>query len=190
MEAVSPYSDATSSPSPSTSTPPSSLLSPSSHPRKRTIKKARSTVPRPPNAFILFRSDFWAREKQKPNPIERNHRDISRIAGHCWKQLDAITKQYYQDRALQLRDLHRQVYPTYKFKPAAKKARVAKKEPRPSDQNARCASLASTVMPELMSLSRQQEAGPCVEALPPPPLEPFYPLVGLIPSEREVSSSD
>ncbi|KAH6901519.1 high mobility group box domain-containing protein, partial [Coprinopsis sp. MPI-PUGE-AT-0042] len=74
-------------------------------------------IPRPPNAFILFRSDFWAREKQKLNPVERNHRDISRIAGHCWRNLDPISKQRYYERSIRLREMHRRQYPDYKFKP-------------------------------------------------------------------------
>ncbi|KAH6905283.1 hypothetical protein BKA70DRAFT_1565258 [Coprinopsis sp. MPI-PUGE-AT-0042] len=161
MSPVSPYSDAVlsplASPSSSASTPPSSPSPPPSQSRKRKPKKIRTTIPRPPNAFILFRSDFWAHEKQKIDPIERNHRGISRIAGHCWRNLDAISKQYYHERAFQLRELHRQQYPEYKFKPASKKAREANK-PLPSEDDERCRNLASTLMPELLAAAWEREA--------------------------------
>jgi HMG (high mobility group) box len=198
MGPTSPYSDSTdstsspvSSPSPSLSTPPSSPTTPSSHPRKRKAKTPRSTIPRPPNAFILFRSDFWAREKQKPNPVENNHRDISRIAGHCWRNLDAISKQYYQDRALQLRELHRQQYPDYKFKPAPKKARLEKKE-SPPEQNSRCANLASTLMPELLSrTSNWVQDGTALHAVAYEPLEAtFMPPVSLNPHILDKPGAD
>ncbi|KAH6905268.1 hypothetical protein BKA70DRAFT_1402842 [Coprinopsis sp. MPI-PUGE-AT-0042] len=145
------------SPSSSASTPPTLPSPPPSQSRKRKPKKIRTTIPRPPNAFILFRSDFWAREKQKLNPIERNHRDISRIVGYCWRNLDAISRQYYYDHAFQLRETHRQKHPDYKFKPAVKKSRVDRKE-LPSEKDARCAHLASTLMPELLSKTWVQDA--------------------------------
>ncbi|KAH6901537.1 hypothetical protein BKA70DRAFT_1308935, partial [Coprinopsis sp. MPI-PUGE-AT-0042] len=128
-----PYSDAVlsplASPSSSASAPPSSPSPPPSQSRKRKSKKIRTTILVLANAFILFRSDFWAHEKQKIDPIERNHRDISRIAGHCWRNLDAISKQYYHERAFQLRELHRQ-------QPASKKAREASKQ-LPSEDDER-----------------------------------------------------
>ncbi|KAH6905262.1 hypothetical protein BKA70DRAFT_1565238 [Coprinopsis sp. MPI-PUGE-AT-0042] len=155
MSLVSPNSNVVSSPpaspSSSASTPPSSPSPPPCQSRKRKPKKIRTTIPRPPNAFILFRSDFWAREKQKLNPIERNHRDISRIAGHCWRNLDPISKQRYYERAIQLRDMHRRQYPDYKFKPSVKKSRVEMKD-LPSEEDARCAHLASTLMPEFLGI--------------------------------------
>ena len=78
-------------------------------------KKASAT--RPPNAFMLFRSDFWAREKIKAEPIERDHRDISRIAAICWNNLDDETKAVYRKRAKEQRALHRLQYPEFRYSP-------------------------------------------------------------------------
>ncbi|KAF6757981.1 high mobility group box domain-containing protein, partial [Ephemerocybe angulata] len=83
-------------------------------------------IARPPNAFIIFRSDFWAAEKLKPHPVERNNADISRIVGHCWNSMDAAQKKVYYDRAAQLREMHRLQYPEYRLKPAARRPRAQK----------------------------------------------------------------
>ncbi|TFK30710.1 HMG-box [Coprinopsis marcescibilis] len=109
-------------------------------------KKGKSHISRPPNAFLLFRSEFWAREKQKKNPVERDHRDISRIAAHCWRSLDDTAKQVYYQRASKLREQHQIQYPTYKFTPAPRKTR--KKSKKTDENDARCALLASQLMPE------------------------------------------
>ncbi|EFI28653.1 hypothetical protein CC1G_13679 [Coprinopsis cinerea okayama7 len=144
---VSTYSDSSlsSNPSPPTFSRP---LSRASQP-----KKAKSHISRPPNAFLLFRSDFWAREKLKANPVERDHRDISRIAAHCWRNLDLATKQVYQRRALHLRELHQQQYPDYKYTPA-RKARMMKKSKDLSEEDERCARLAAIVMPDVVASTR------------------------------------
>ncbi|KAF6758011.1 high mobility group box domain-containing protein, partial [Ephemerocybe angulata] len=83
-------------------------------------------IARPPNAFIIFRSDFWAAEKLKPQPVERNNADISRIVGHCWNSMDAAQKKVYYDRAAQLREMHMLKYPDYRLKPAARRPRAQK----------------------------------------------------------------
>ncbi|PFH54730.1 hypothetical protein AMATHDRAFT_106412, partial [Amanita thiersii Skay4041] len=74
-------------------------------------------VTRPPNAFMLFRSDFWAKEKLKTEPIERDHRDISRIAALCWNNLDDEIRAIYQKKAEERKQIHRLQYPEYKYSP-------------------------------------------------------------------------
>ncbi|KAH6916779.1 high mobility group box domain-containing protein [Coprinopsis sp. MPI-PUGE-AT-0042] len=135
---------------------PVPLISPE-HTKK---PKPKSHISRPPNAFLLFRSDLWAREKQKPNPVERDHRDISRIAAHCWRNLDAASKQKYYERAVRLREVHQTRYPEYKYTPAARKTTVrgvrVKSKRKMSEENARCARLALSIMPEVVSATKEE----------------------------------
>lgn len=49
-----------------------------SHGRKRDA----SYIPRPPNAFILFRSSF-IKSQQVPGKVEGNHSTLSKIIGTC-----------------------------------------------------------------------------------------------------------
>ncbi|KAK2461708.1 hypothetical protein APHAL10511_006171 [Amanita phalloides] len=110
----------------------------------------KASVARSPNAFILFRSDFWAREKLKVEPIERDHRDISRIAAVCWNNLDEETKAVYRKRAEEHRALHCLQHPEYKCTTLQGSARKGRRRTRQSGSidEERCKRLAVQVMAE------------------------------------------
>ena len=62
--------------------PPSSTPAPPPTRRRCPPGKRRSQgyIPRPPNAFMLFRADF-VRQKHVPGSIETNHGSLSKIIG-------------------------------------------------------------------------------------------------------------
>jgi hypothetical protein len=69
--------------------PPSSTLfppseAPSTGPTRRRAppgkRRSLGYIPRPPNAFMLFRADF-VRQKHVPGSIETNHGSLSKIIG-------------------------------------------------------------------------------------------------------------
>ncbi|KAF8887800.1 hypothetical protein BD779DRAFT_490799 [Infundibulicybe gibba] len=129
---------------PSPSSPPCDVPR-TSHSRRR----QKDHVSRPPNAFMLYRSDFWAQEKLKETPIERDHRDISRIAAHCWHQLGDEEKQKYKKLAEQRKEIHRLQHPDYKYAPTARKERsIAKRRVKKGnvEEEERCRKLATLVM--------------------------------------------
>lgn len=97
---------------------------------------------------MLFRSIFWANEKLKDEPIERDHRDISRIAAHCWNTLDDAAKDPYRALALQRKLQHGLEHPDYKYRPAFPRERSSKRKVKKSDdaEEERCKKLASLVM--------------------------------------------
>ncbi|KAK0210078.1 high mobility group box domain-containing protein, partial [Desarmillaria ectypa] len=72
-------------------------------------------VPRPPNAFMLFRSDYWRENKDTIH--ERDHREISRICGELWRALPPAEKQVYTVKASRAKEDHLAKYPDYKFAP-------------------------------------------------------------------------
>lgn len=110
-------------------------------------KKGPGHISRPPNAFLLFRSDFWAQEKKKPNPIERDHRDISRIAAYCWRNLDPVAQAHYHARAQALREEHKARYPGYRLIPSARRSRAPKqKSATVLQKELRCRALAQELM--------------------------------------------
>lgn len=53
--------------------------------RRQPPGKRRSLgyIPRPPNAFMLFRADF-VKQKHVPGSIEANHVSLSKIIGECF----------------------------------------------------------------------------------------------------------
>ncbi|TDL25393.1 hypothetical protein BD410DRAFT_744153 [Rickenella mellea] len=104
------------------STPPDSpLLSPvrPSHGRRRDA----SYIPRPPNAFILFRSSF-VKAQHIPGKIEGNHSTLSKIVGMYWKNLPPQEREVWERKALAAQAEHRRRYPDWRFRPANGIAKV------------------------------------------------------------------
>ncbi|KAJ8474619.1 hypothetical protein ONZ45_g15887 [Pleurotus djamor] len=127
----SPESVANSSSSPSTpssgyGTPlPSSfsaaLPAPASNPisgpslkKSHARKQPPGHIPRPCNAFILFRCDF-VRQKKIPASVEHDHRNISRIAGKVWQEMSKAEKGPWLLLAEQEREKHQKAYPGYRY---------------------------------------------------------------------------
>lgn len=92
---------------------------------------ARKTPPghvkRPRNAFILFRSHACAANLIPPT-VEKDHRQISRIVSHMWKNLPAEEKGRWEREAEQEKELHRKLHPDYRYKPVYRKDGPAKKK--------------------------------------------------------------
>ncbi|KAF8195961.1 hypothetical protein K438DRAFT_1968430 [Mycena galopus ATCC 62051] len=101
-------------------TPPAAPLPPSSSRR----------IPRPPNAFILYRSDLL-KTGMIPDNVERRQQNLSRVAGECWNLLSAAEKKVWQDLALERAARHAIDYPGYHFKPSPRGK--AKAKPRAND---------------------------------------------------------
>ncbi|PVF97835.1 hypothetical protein CPB86DRAFT_815270 [Serendipita vermifera] len=116
---------------------------PASHSRKT----APGHIPRPPNAFILFRSDLVAR-KAVPTSLEADHSTISKIIGVCWRTLPARQRKRWEQKALEAKAAHKAQYPDYRYTPVHRKngptRKKAKKEQKKDD--ARCEELAQMLL--------------------------------------------
>lgn len=95
----------------------------SSHSRKRDPNH----IPRPPNAFMFFRSDFWAKEKNKLT-VERDHRMISRNAGLEWNRLSEAQRAPYRSMAERAKQQHALRYPGYKYTPVFRKEKTHRRK--------------------------------------------------------------
>ncbi|KAE9406794.1 high mobility group box, partial [Gymnopus androsaceus JB14] len=71
-------------------------------------------IPRPRNAFILFRCDF-VRQKKVPDHVEANHRNISRIVGTVWKNMSTSQKAPWIAMADMEKKNHAKAHPGYKY---------------------------------------------------------------------------
>ncbi|OSD05026.1 hypothetical protein PYCCODRAFT_1465477 [Trametes coccinea BRFM310] len=122
-------------PSVDTVAPHMSVLSPPGTPMlgparpSHAKKRDASYIPRPPNAFILFRSSF-IRAQHIPGQIEGNHSALSKIIGKCWKALPREERQFWEAKAVVALDEHRKKYPDWRFKPAANALAKVKDGPR------------------------------------------------------------
>ncbi|KAH9947967.1 hypothetical protein B0H21DRAFT_821479 [Amylocystis lapponica] len=125
----SPPASPAQSPPPSPDTPPdSSFTSRSAHTRR----KKPGHIPRPPNAFIIFRSALWDENKHTTG-IERDHREISRMAGSIWNKLSDAERAPYKARAEAEKQKHAIMYPEYKYTPVYRKDKPAKRKPKEDD---------------------------------------------------------
>ncbi|KAJ7728548.1 hypothetical protein B0H16DRAFT_1237463, partial [Mycena metata] len=99
-------------------------------------KQPEGHIPRPPNAFILFRSSFVRSQRVTPD-IETNHSTLSKIIGLTWKNLPADERRVWQDRAAQAVEEHRRRFPKYAFRPSLRRDREKKPKAKESKRKVR-----------------------------------------------------
>ncbi|CDO71376.1 hypothetical protein BN946_scf184908.g134 [Trametes cinnabarina] len=115
---------------PSTSSSPAVQSSPAFHPveqpsasRPSTPKNAKhNRVPRPPNAFMLYRSHLL-KTGQIPPVVEHRQQNISRVAGEAWNMLPDAEKNKWHAKAKEVLTAHMAKHPDYKFSPERKSTR-------------------------------------------------------------------
>ncbi|KAI0365766.1 hypothetical protein BV20DRAFT_1046523 [Pilatotrama ljubarskyi] len=112
-----------SPPSPTTALFPPTAPQTSAPTRRRLPPGKRLSqgyIPRPPNAFMLFRANF-VRQKHVPGSIETNHGSLSKIIGNCWRALPLEEKKYWEIEAKKAKAAHKERYPHYRFRPVHNK---------------------------------------------------------------------
>ncbi|KAF8156062.1 hypothetical protein B0H34DRAFT_771907 [Crassisporium funariophilum] len=134
--------------------PSSSIFPPSTTPlpppaRKRCPpgkRRSQGYIPRPANAYILFRADF-VRQKHVPGTVDTSHGSLSTIIGNVWKQIGCEEKDYWENKAKEAKALHKKMYPDYKFRPVHNGAKP-KKEKRltSAEDDRRCEAVAQLLL--------------------------------------------
>jgi hypothetical protein len=150
----------------------------SSHSRK----KEEGHIPRPPNAFIVFRSCLWNNEDFKS--LESDHRNVSRIAGERWRNLSDDEKEPFVQMAKEAKAAHAKLYPNYKYSPSHRSLAGSKRKPRRNsrEERAKCDIIASflqkgvegSALGHAMSNIKAEEEN---DIVPTPILLPSAPMV-------------
>ncbi|KAI0249124.1 high mobility group box domain-containing protein [Lactifluus subvellereus] len=96
-------------------------------------KQPEGHIPRPRNAFILFRCDFVA-QKKIPASVEPDHRNISRIVGRIWKAMSDEARRPWIEEAKRERERHKRLYPQYRYAPSSAASTAALKEKKAQSQ--------------------------------------------------------
>ncbi|KAG2139052.1 hypothetical protein DEU56DRAFT_886723 [Suillus clintonianus] len=110
-------------------------MAPSSDRRaQRNRSRDPSWIPRPRNAFIIFRCEYSRKHSQAaqegdeesdvPNPTAKT---LSKRAAEAWKQLSASEKDSYKVLADKEREEHARLYPHYRFRPMRRQISGLKK---------------------------------------------------------------
>ncbi|KAI5895525.1 uncharacterized protein SCHCODRAFT_01211684 [Schizophyllum commune H4-8] len=98
-------------------------------PRRKRKSDDPGHIPRPPNAFILFRIDFVKRGRL-PGNLE-THASLSKMASEKWRALTPPERAYWDAQAEIERRAHRLKYPQFDTKQYANKAKAEKRKPAP-----------------------------------------------------------
>ncbi|KAF9266040.1 hypothetical protein L218DRAFT_997381 [Marasmius fiardii PR-910] len=85
-------------------------------------KKPENHIPRPPNAFILFRSSF-IKSQHVSTEVETNHSTLSKIIGLTWQNLPEDERRVWHAKAKQALDDHKRKFPQYAFRPLHSKGK-------------------------------------------------------------------
>ncbi|KAF0559083.1 MATA-HMG [Gigaspora margarita] len=81
-----------------------------------------SSPPRPQNAFLLFRRDFYAKLTLKQTKMRTG--EVSRLASEEWRKQPKEVLRFFEILEQLAKDRHSQEYPDYKYSP---KKRCGKK---------------------------------------------------------------
>ncbi|EAU85526.1 hypothetical protein CC1G_06427 [Coprinopsis cinerea okayama7 len=107
------------SPSVSSSSSPPPFVGPIRNRRPHTKAQKSSHIPRPRNAFILFRSHFNETNPPKVSPTGKrlNQNELSREVGRVWNAMSKEEQQPWKDKYEEELRLHRLKYPDYAYEP-------------------------------------------------------------------------
>ncbi|KDR72014.1 hypothetical protein GALMADRAFT_33159, partial [Galerina marginata CBS 339.88] len=78
-------------------------------------------IPRPENAFMLFRKHFCRYEYKRGHTDISSAPTLSKFIGFRWRKLPDEEKDPWRKKAEQVKGLHQKTHPGYKFCPVSKK---------------------------------------------------------------------
>ncbi|CAF3664890.1 hypothetical protein FGSG_08893 [Fusarium graminearum PH-1] len=87
----------------------------------------RPRIPRPPNAYILYRKERHQIVKGKRPGITNN--EISQVLGRCWNMEHPDIRTYYKKMADDIKEEHKRLYPDYQYRPRKSRERRRRSVP-------------------------------------------------------------
>jgi len=100
--------------------------------RSATTVKARAKdiqPPRPPNAWILYRSDkLKSLPPEQPGEQRRAQADVSKLISEMWRNESEAVKLEYERLADAKKAEHQRLYPSYRFQPMKKEEKERLRE--------------------------------------------------------------
>ncbi|KAI0255319.1 hypothetical protein BJV78DRAFT_1330530 [Lactifluus subvellereus] len=148
---------------------PSIISSLSSSDRRAIRNRQRDPdwVPRPRNAFIIFRCEYSRKHARDPSDSSDSDKTLSKRAGEEWRRLSAAEREQYKILAEQEKAAHALQNPDYRFKPVRRPplsmvstaARARQGTCRRNDRSAQVASLIMRSERGAPSLTRDENPG-------------------------------
>ena len=126
-------------------------IAPSSDRRaQRNRNRDPSWIPRPRNAFIIFRCEYSREHAQGSQESQNDHdhdsnnasvKTLSKRAAEAWKQLSPSEKDRYKVLADREREEHARLYPHYRFRPMKRQVSGTSKSSCERSQSPKSASV-------------------------------------------------
>ena len=132
-------------------------IAPSSDRRaQRNRNRDPSWIPRPRNAFIIFRCEYsrehaqGAQESQNDDDLNNaSVKTLSKRAAEAWKQLHPSERERYKILADREREEHARLYPHYRFRPMKRQVSVTRKDSCERSQSPKTVSVESNPAPSV-----------------------------------------
>ncbi|OWZ67297.1 hypothetical protein AYX15_01600 [Cryptococcus neoformans] len=113
-----------------------------SHARKQTADH----IPRPRNAFILFRKHV-VDAKLIPPSVEMRHQNVSIITAKMWSEAPAEQKAHFNELARIEKEEHMKKYPGYRYQPVYRRTNVVRRRVRKDEaEEEKCKNVAELLM--------------------------------------------
>ncbi|WVW85373.1 hypothetical protein I302_107411 [Kwoniella bestiolae CBS 10118] len=113
-----------------------------SHARKQTADH----IPRPRNAFILFRKHV-VDSKLIPASVEMRHQNVSIITAKMWSEAPSDQKAHFNDLARIEKEEHMKKYPGYRYQPVYRRTNVIRRRVRKDEaEEQKCKSVAELLI--------------------------------------------
>ncbi|KAK6910905.1 hypothetical protein I204_03058 [Kwoniella mangroviensis CBS 8886] len=113
-----------------------------SHARKQTADH----IPRPRNAFILFRKHV-VDSKLIPPSVEMRHQNVSIITAKMWSEAPPDQKAHFNELARIEKEEHMKKYPGYRYQPVYRRTNVIRRRVRKDEaEEQKCKSVAELLI--------------------------------------------
>ncbi|WWC93345.1 hypothetical protein V866_000179 [Kwoniella sp. B9012] len=113
-----------------------------SHARKQTADH----IPRPRNAFILFRKHV-VDSKLIPASVEMRHQNVSIITAKMWSEAPPDQKAHFNELAKVEKEEHMKKYPGYRYQPVYRRTNVIRRRVRKDEaEEQKCKSVAELLI--------------------------------------------
>lgn len=123
-------------------------------------------TPRPPNAWIIYRSDHIGKYQQPVGKPPMLQAEVSKLLGKQWREESAAVRAEYERRAEVAKAEHAVRYPGYRFKPEKKEVKIQRRaDEKAEKERSRAAARAARSAP----YSANSFVSAAQGAPPPPP---------------------
>ncbi|KAJ9123245.1 hypothetical protein QFC22_001441 [Naganishia vaughanmartiniae] len=113
-----------------------------SHARKQPV----GHIPRPRNAFILFRKHITDNDLI-PKSVEVKHQNISIVASKMWAEAPPAVKAQFTEAAKKEKEEHARLYPNYRYQPAYRRTDIIRRRVRKDPlEDDKCDAVASLLI--------------------------------------------